>query len=323
MAEVSLGMKHAIECMEVFGQFLKAHDTTLVMQGENASLHNASAGEVIRLPKESSIPFVILQSPLETFDWSTKQNAYHSHSPKLIEQLFFDQPEAASSELSSAPLVNMELEVDIMDSEVDIGSSEVQSERADIPWETDKTPCAKIQTKQPSSHFRFERQPASTQQRERIIIDNSTNYLQLVIQKKPSKPPHLVIADLRTHNCADPRAFVQQVAMQSWPWGSRSVELHIKTTNHLSNNLDQEPINEGEETGFFVHVRLYTFDAATNSYQFLDELSTSTFRTVSHSKLCSRTRRSATVKNMSKPKKHNMKAKRGNRSEDSEGYSPY
>lgn len=293
MDEMSAQAKSALLAVEMVSQFLSAHDMLLVKDGDTLNLQNQNTGEIVQLSKETAIPFVSLPSHL-SIPWSSAQP--FSPVSKEKTSLFEEEPAALSQDIL-------------------LEEASALAERFMIKDQAIDAPCADIQPDHSSSHFQFEQQPSSNQQRDRIIIDDYSEYLALRCLMKPARKVAMVVADLRTYNCCEQNTFSHQVALQEWPPGACLVELHLKTTNHLSNNLDQMRIDDDHLTGFFIHVRFYSFDEGTHSYQFLDEISSSPFRTVSHSKLCTTKRR------VKKPNKK-LAGKRGFKDEY-EAYTPY
>lgn len=128
------------------------------------------------------------------------------------------------------------------------------------------------------------------QQRERIIICSQSKYPHLFAKRCAPRPARLVETDILPYDW-DPSFRHQPERVTVWPEGQLTVELQPKSPKLLSSNIDHEHGKMSGSTGFYLHFKIFTFDEKTRSYQLLDELTSSVFRTISHSKLATITRR--------------------------------
>lgn len=145
----------------------------------------------------------------------------------------------------------------------------------------------------PGIFFSLQSQPEETQQRERICVCSGGNYpiVEFSHEEETKQKPEFVEVILVGWNATlgriTERPTPKKMCLTIWNDGASVLEIHPKTPSLLSNFQDHR---EKCASGFFFIIKIMTSDDQ-EGYKIMDVITTKTFRTVSHSKLCPVTHR--------------------------------
>jgi hypothetical protein len=182
-------------------------------------------------------------------------------------------------------------------------SASSQGNSSSLPFGQTPQPPPNMQ----GTHFALAMPLVANQQRERIAICPESQYPLLVLTGTLPDTDCIVVAHAIGYNTED--QIQVQASLNSWPPNATQLEIRAKTPDLLSNTLD---LGSHGATAFYFVFKIYAFVPDTLSYIFYDQVTSNTFRTVSHSKLCDIKRRSAG------PRKRQGKKRRTGDDEDEE-----
>jgi hypothetical protein len=143
-------------------------------------------------------------------------------------------------------------------------------------------------------YFSLQTQPEQTQQRERICVCSGGSYplIEFFGIEETKQKPEFVEVILAGWDATLVKIIEEPIPTRAcisiWDEGATTLEIHPKTPSLLSNFQDYR---RGCATSFFFIIKIMTSDDQ-EGYKIMDVITTTTFRTVSHSKLCPVTRRS-------------------------------
>ena len=147
-------------------------------------------------------------------------------------------------------------------------------------------------------YFSIVFQPLELQQRDRICVCFEGSYPLIkffgkneCLQRPEFIEIFLVKWDSDFDRTIDEELPLARVYIADWGEHTLSLEVKPKTPLELSNKLDQKGIYS---SCFFYVIKIMTFDMK-GGYDLLDSITTTTFRTVSHSKMCAVSRRGRRV----------------------------
>lgn len=142
-------------------------------------------------------------------------------------------------------------------------------------------------------YFSLRSQPEESQQRERICVCSGGSYplIEFFGREQSTQEPEFVEVILAEWDSKSGKIIEefapQRACLSIWDDGVSELEIHPKTPSLLSNFQDRQ----GKySSSFFFIIKIMTSDTQ-GGYEILDVVTTTTFRTVSHSKLCPVTRR--------------------------------
>lgn len=305
MAGSAANTKQALAFVQTLGRYLTDFNFLVVKDGGTVSLLNQVTGESQSF-QDGEFPIVFKQLPASTLVKPTdlfKTSGPLEEGELLSESLEFNTPlEPTDDQSPEYP-------------------APTPTPVASLPPPSSLSPLLLVEPDRSGLHFVLETPVAANQQRERIAICPPSSYIRLVWRSGP--PPHspdLVVTEIRSWGCPPEYSFHQQATIDSWPFTAQSLEVRPKTPDLLSNNVDKDCELPTGETGFFFHFKIFSFDATACSYRLLDEVTSSVFRTVSHSKLCDSKRRLSLSK---KKRRSRPRQSRHSASESDDGYNPY
>jgi len=321
--------RQAATFVQTLGKYLSDFNFLLVRDGDQISLLNQATGEVQNF-SDCTFPIV--------FKGQDSMNV--SYIPNLYLGTTYLKPSAFTKPLEgiiSPPILNNghPEEGEMLSESLELPSTPGlehddtedyhSPDHVHLPESLQKTtPLQKVTDDLKPEHqghyFALAVPLAENQQRERIAICPPSSYPVLVMKRDSPQPPNLVVTDVRSHNCSPLGSFRQQSSVDAWPGECKELELHPKTPELLSNNLDKDADQSIGATSFFFHFKIFFWNEKSGSYQLLDELTSSAFRTVSHSKLCDSKRRMVRKKKRSRARRT---SKHDDSSEDFDRYEPY
>lgn len=326
--------QQAASFIETLSSYLKDFNFLLVKDGDQLTLFNQSTGDSRPL-NDDSFP-IVFKSPNTPSEIPTFTSFPQVESSRLISQYIPTSHLLQSRTPASDP--NMEIaygeeEAVVFAPELEHDNDGYSLTDAQTPIPVEKLERFLPKPREPvsSDHlrpnmdgqfFRLETGLAENQQRERIAICPPSSYPNLVYSLTPPRTPHLVVTDVLSWRAAELN-LRQQVTVDAWPQGAESLEVHPKTPELLSNNVDKQADADGVETGFFFHFKIFTYLEESNSYELLDEFTSAAFRTVSHSKLCDAKRRPMKKKKAKLGKVVRLRQSRQESSSSSDRYEPY
>ncbi len=149
-------------------------------------------------------------------------------------------------------------------------------------------------------YFHFTSDIAPDQQRERIAVNVGSNYSRIRLHRLPpvGKTPTTILSEVITQNLK--RNFISPSSSFTWHAHVGEEIFTAKTTQHLSSALDNDVAKKNGSSSFFFRVRIIGLDEHDEPCT-IDQFTSPSFRTVSHSKLCEYRKRKGIKK--SRPKK--------------------
>jgi hypothetical protein len=315
--------QQAASFIETLSTYLKDFNFLLVKDGDQLTLFNQSTG-YSRPLNDGSFP-IVFKSP---------------NTPSEVPSFTSFPQYIPTSHLlhSGPPLSDPNMEISYGDEEAVVFAPEIEHDdgysltdgQTPVPEKLERflpeprQPISsdRLKPNLEGQFFRLETGLAENQQRERIAICPPSSYPNLVYSLTPPRTPHLVVTDVLSWRASELN-LRQQVTVDAWPPGAESLEVHPKTPELLSNNVDKQADADGVETGFFFHFKIFTFSEESNSYELLDEFTSAAFRTVSHSKLCDAKRRPMKKKKAKLGKVVRLRQIRNESSSSSDRYEPY